>query len=323
MATQTSNPADHEPRATVKKGNGIAALAGPEVDSSPSNPHRLRLLYEYMLKCSLIRARLSELGAEKRVTHAGDQPFSSLATGVGTLIELRAGDAIGAHDPIVTGVLRHVPLEHLFSELYGFESEYRSSQPHATDRGLHVVPRTSTLAAQFDVAAGMALAARLQNRHSIVMVHAADGFHAIGFWHEAATISARERLPLVFVFESGTPGAAKLDDSTFRDRAETYGMPGITVEGSDVVAVWRVTQESIHRARSGAGPTLIDCRVASAVRPNGKPHDDDSAKALAHMQHYLQKRNFWDSDWQREITKAYSAEIDHAVHFADKISRAQ
>ena len=46
--------------------------------------------------------------------------------------------------------------------------------------------------------------------------------------------------------------------------ARDYGFPGIIVDGSDVVAVWRVAQESIHRARNGAGPTLIDCRMESA-----------------------------------------------------------
>ena len=55
--------------------------------------------------------------------------------------------------------------------------------------------------------------------------------------------------------------AVPKSDEDLRDRAEAYGFPGITVDGNDIVAVWRVTQESIHRARSGAGPTLIECRT--------------------------------------------------------------
>ena len=62
--------------------------------------------------------------------------------------------------------------------------------------------------------------------------------------------------------------------------ARDYGYPGIIVDGQDVVAVWRVAQESIHRARNGAGPTLIDCRMDSKRDP------------LAHMEHYMRKRNF-------------------------------
>ena len=112
-----------------------------------------------------------------------------------------------------------------------------------------------------------------------------DGLAALGFWHEAASLASRHRLPIVFMVEncaqshpSGT-GTVQSDDD-LRDRAEAYGFPGITVDGNDIVAVWRVTQESIHRARSGAGPTLIECRTwrwhaeADAPAANGRALED-------------------------------------------------
>ena len=121
-------------------------------------------------------------------------------------------------------------------------------------------------------------------------------------------------------------------DSDLRDRAEAYGFPGITVDGNDVIAVWRVTQESIHRARSGAGPTLIECRTwrwqtevdhDSAGRGSRtklmhawKTHDP-----LHHMEHYMKKRSLWQQTRKDTLVEQYQAELAKAVAFAEESSR--
>jgi pyruvate dehydrogenase E1 component alpha subunit len=76
------------------------------------------------------------------------------------------------------------------------------------------------------------------------------------------------------------------------------GFPGVIVDGQDVVAVWRVAQESVHRARNGGGPTLIDCRMDAARDP------------LAHMEHYLRKRNLWDEAWREKAEAEITAEVE-------------
>jgi TPP-dependent pyruvate/acetoin dehydrogenase alpha subunit len=72
----------------------------------------------------------------------------------------------------------------------------------------------------------------------------------------------------------------------------------VIVDGQDVVAVWRVAQESVYRARNGGGATLIDCRMDAARDP------------LAHMEHYLRKRSLWDQAWREKAEAEITAEVE-------------
>ena len=112
-----------------------------------------------------------------------------------------------------------------------------------------------------------------------------------------------------------------------RDRAEAYGFPGITVDGNDIVAVWRVTQESIHRARTGAGPTLIECRTwrwhAETDSSNGetrsKPTNRWQNDPLLHMEHYMKKRSLWKPSWKDQLATRYSQALSRAIESASAL----
>ena len=82
------------------------------------------------------------------------------------------------------------------------------------------------------------------------------------------------------------------------------GFPGVIVDGQDVVAVWRVAQESIHRARNGGGATLIDCRMEAERDP------------LAHMEHYLRKRSLWDEEWRKQVEERLRGELGKVLILA-------
>jgi TPP-dependent pyruvate/acetoin dehydrogenase alpha subunit len=99
--------------------------------------------------------------------------------------------------------------------------------------------------------------------------------------------------------KSSSEHAPHLEPFSFM--AREYGYPGIIVDGQDVVAVWRAAQESIHRARQGSGPTLIDCRT------------DASRDPLAYMEHYMRKRNVWDVGWKKDTEQRIAAEIEKAA----------
>ncbi len=83
--------------------------------------------------------------------------------------------------------------------------------------------------------------------------------------------------------------------------AREYGFPGIIVDGTDAVAVWRVAQESVHRARNGSGPTLVDCR------------SDASRDPLEHMERYLKTRHLWDDQWKARLERELMTEIKEAM----------
>ena len=325
MATQTSDlKSDPRPSESAEERPKTPSNA-PEIYSSPSNPVMLRKLYATMLRCRMVEQRAIDLNIADKVTLQAKATFGREATAVGSLIELRPGDAMAGASNMVTQLLRGTPLPYLFAQLFGFEERYRAASPGAESTPILQIPATTTVEAQLNIAAGVALDYKHQQRSNVVVIELPDGFSALGFWHEAARLAVAERLALVFVVNSDSSFASQTPaqfESELRDRAEAYGMPGITVDGNDVVAIWRVTQESIYRGRSGTGPTLIDCRQGHRFPVSAKKIAEP-LDPLAHMQHYLKKRRLWETRWKDEMVAKFAAEIDEAVSFSARIARTQ
>ena len=309
-------------------------------DASPSNPDVLRSLYSVMLKTRLLEEQVLTLLRAGRIPGVPVPILGGEATEVGACIGLQPDDSFATTQPkLSTHVVSDTPLQRVFAQLFNFEKEYLAAHPSTDAPALRVVPQTATIAGQFNIAAGIALAHRQFDKSNVVVALADDGLAALGFWHESASIAASQRLPLVFVVENcdqshrnGTNAVQSNDD--LRDRAEAYGIPGITVDGNDIVAVWRVTQESIHRARSGAGPTLIECRTwrwhAEADQDSGarssKPKNLKARQEhdpLHHMEHYMKKRKLWKQSWTDNLATEYRSALAEAVAFAEESSHSR
>jgi TPP-dependent pyruvate/acetoin dehydrogenase alpha subunit len=228
------------------------------------------------------------------------------ATVIGSLIDLRAGDAISSQGSFAARMFAGESLGLYFAELYGLRAEYLAFAPEAANLTIQILPRAQTVAEQMNIAAGYALAQKRSQRRKVVVVLLPESSNALGYWHEAADVAVGERLPMIFVTTSRTPQIG-MGNNVARQRAEAYGMPGIAVDGGDVVAMWRVAQESIHRARAGAGPTLIDSHIPAAQEKGGDPLD--------RMQHYLDKRKLWKQAWRGDLVQKFAAEIDEAQAF--------
>jgi TPP-dependent pyruvate/acetoin dehydrogenase alpha subunit len=301
-------------------------------DASPSNPEVLRTLYSVMLKTRLLEEQVLALSRAGRIPGVPVPLLGGEATEVGVCIGLQPDDSLSSTQPkLATHVVMDTPLRRVFAKRFNFEKECVTAHPAGEMQSLRVVPQTATIAGQFNIAAGLALAYRYLDKSNVVVAFADDGLAALGFWHEAASLAAHHRLPIVFVVEKSARSQSRSTASVrsnedLRDRAEAYGFPGITVDGNDVVAVWRVTQESIHRARSGAGPTLIEChtwrwhaksdsadRSSRKSAPTRKAHDP-----LLHMEHYMKKRSLWQQTWKDKLVEEYREALAEAVTFAEK-----
>ncbi len=150
----------------------------------------------------------------------------------------------------------------------------------------------------FNTGTGIALAFKLEKKRRVVVALGVQGASLDGT-REALKLAGSGKLPIVYVLENGAGDPAyaphlKPVSLLTRDG----GFPGVIVDGQDVVAVWRVAQESVHRARYGGGPTLIDCRVDAARDP------------LAHMEHYLRKRSLWDDRWREKVQAEITAGVE-------------
>lgn len=164
---------------------------------------------------------------------------------------------------------RGVPLKPLFCQLMGKEGGYTKGRDRTFHFGLperRIVGMISHLAAMLPVACGLGLAARLKRTDVVALALVGEGATREGDFHEALNLAAVWKLPVLFVIENNgyglsTPVREAIPVEDLADAAAGYGMPGEVVDGNDVVAVVEAVRRAAARARSGAGPALLEMKT--------------------------------------------------------------
>lgn len=319
MSTTVSNY-EAPPFQSTTERQAPAPRPAPEVVASPSDPNVLRRLYSSMLRCRILEQKAAQLAGNEKRRFASDIHPGGEATSIGSMMELRAGDAVSSDGSVASRLMCGQSMELVLAELYHLRPEYLAFSPSAAESAIHLLPEAETVEAQLNIATGYAMALRRASAGNVVLVYLPEAFSAFGYWHQAAKDAATGRLPLIFVAVSKSLGANDAGDSDLRDRAGAYGIPGMVVDGDDVVAVWRVTQESIYRARGGYGPTVIHSQIVSAAANSHPPAQEGP---LARMQRYLEKRNLWDEAWKRELVLRFDVEVEQAASLFPHSSELQ
>ncbi len=269
---------------------------------SPSSTDTLRRLYASLLRCRRIQERLQ--ASTNSAASGYELTIGHEAATVGATAELGAEDTIAACSRNLAALIaRGAPLSALLSQ--------RSSPIGMTCWSAPVLPRDP-----FHAGLGIALAHKLEQRRNVVVAFCAQRNPSLDSWRDALKFAAVHKLPIIFVIEGeaepekfASAGPSHLEAISFA--VPEIEMPGIIVDGSDVVAVWRVAQESVHRARNGSGPTLIDCQTDTARDP------------LTHMEHYLRKRNAWDDAWRKKMESEMRTAIRQAVASTMTVKRSR
>jgi TPP-dependent pyruvate/acetoin dehydrogenase alpha subunit len=289
-----------------------------------------------MLKCRSVEERARLLFRQGKFAGNYYAAVGQEATEVGATIDLRPEDTIApSHRNFVTNIMKGTPLKFMFAQLYARKTspdQGRSSPAHCGYAPLNVITPASTIAAQLNIGTGVALAYKLQKKQSIVVALSGDGSTSLGFWHEALNFAGVHKLPIVYILENNlwaesvsTKLQTAVDDLSVK--AQAYGFPGITVDGNDVVAVYRVCQEARERARQGYGPTLVECKTYrwyghSEIDPAKYRRPEEleywkSKDPLPAMERYLHERELWADAWKEQITGEINQEIDDAIQFAE------
>jgi pyruvate dehydrogenase E1 component alpha subunit/2-oxoisovalerate dehydrogenase E1 component alpha subunit len=142
-----------------------------------------------------------------------------------------------------------------------------------------VISPISMLGALIPVMSGIALAARMQKKDLVTMTWIGDGGTSTGAFHEGLNFAAVQKLPFVVIAENNgwaysTPFHKQTAAKSLADKAVAYGIPGETVDGNDVLAVYAASRRAVDRARAGGGPTLIE-----ALTYRMKGHAEHDAQA--------------------------------------------
>ena len=156
----------------------------------------------------------------------------------------------------------------------------RSMPNHYGHRGRRVLSMSSPIGTQLPHAAGAALASTIRGQDAVVLAFFGDGASSKADCHEALNFAALHRLPVVFVCENNgwsisVPASRQMAVRNLAERAAGYGMLGAVVDGTDPLAVELVVRAAADRARSGAGPSLIEAQV---VRLAPHSSDDDDSR---------------------------------------------
>jgi pyruvate dehydrogenase E1 component alpha subunit len=158
-------------------------------------------------------------------------------------------------------MIRHgLPLQNFFASYMG-RLDYAGIPP-----GVKLLPRQQAIAAQLPHAAGLAWAQKLRHERAVTMVYCGDGASSEGDFHESLNLAGVMSVPLVVViinnhYAISTPFDKQTAAANLADRAVGYGMPGISVDGNDLFAVYAAAAAAVDRALQGFGPSLIECRT--------------------------------------------------------------
>lgn len=142
---------------------------------------------------------------------------------------------------------------------------YWRTSPHgwAMPENLKVLPFYIPIATQYPQAVGAALAEKRKGTRNVAMAYIGDGGSSEGDFHEALNFAGALNAPCVFILQNNgwaisVPTRSQTRATDLSRRAEGYGLPGVRVDGNDVLATWHVTAQAVERARNGEGPTLIE-----------------------------------------------------------------
>jgi pyruvate/2-oxoglutarate/acetoin dehydrogenase E1 component/TPP-dependent pyruvate/acetoin dehydrogenase alpha subunit len=253
---------DGSERATITYRDPHLPTEGPELDR------------EMLARMLLIRAfeqRLSEANARGEVpTEAIHLSIGQEACAVGVCFALRGDDVIATtHRGHGHMLAKGADLEGMMAEMLGKATGLcggKGGSMHVTDATIGAIGANGIVGASPLIACGAAHSARLRSSDQVAVAFMGDGATNQGMFHEALNFAAVLDLPVVFVVENNlygefTPLEKHCRVPQLSDRAAAYGMPGVTVEGNDLRAVLQAARDAVERARTGGGPTLLECRT--------------------------------------------------------------
>jgi pyruvate dehydrogenase E1 component alpha subunit len=192
------------------------------------------------------------------------------AAGTGIMMHLHDGDRIAStHRGHGHCIAKGVDVVEMMKEIYGKKGgscHGKGGSMHIADLGKGMMGANGILGAGAPLACGAALAAKYRKRGDVAISFVGDGASNQGMFLESLNLAAVWNLPVVFVVENNGYAESTSRDyavavDSYVDRAAGFGLPGVTVDGTDFFAVHEAAGEVIKRAREGGGPSLLECKM--------------------------------------------------------------
>jgi len=292
-------------------------------------------MYRKMFQIRCFEEKVFELYARNLVPgtihlYAGEE-----AVAVGVCGNLRKDDYItSTHRGHGHCIAKGAQLKRIMAEILGKKTGYckgKGGSMHIAGFNVGMLGATAVVGAGLPIAMGAGLSVKLRGGDNVVACFFGDGASNQGTFHEAINMAAVWKLPVIFVCENnvyamGTRQSTVMLKENIADRAVAYGIPGVAVDGNDILAVYGVAQKAVGRARTGEGPTLVECKTYrhkghSRIDPAKYRPKEEVAKWLRKdpvkrfKEKLLQTKVLLEAETQK-IEKEVLTEIEEAVEFA-------
>ncbi|MFL6195399.1 MAG: thiamine pyrophosphate-dependent dehydrogenase E1 component subunit alpha [Thermoanaerobaculia bacterium] len=292
-------------------------------------------LYHYLRLTRMVEDRLGNLYRQGKVVGGLYSSRGQEANAVGSAYALAPQDVIG---PLIRNLgsmlVRGVqPREVMMQYMAKSDSPTggKDGNTHFGDMKRGLVAPISMLGAVIPVMAGVALAGKMQGKDLVALTYIGDGGTSTGDFHEGLNLAAVLNVPFVLIAENNgwaysTPTSKQMRIKSIATRAAAYGIPGESVDGNDVLAVYEVTRRAVERARAGGGPTLIETRT---FRMKGHAEHDDAGYVPKHLfdewrlkdpierfERHLLGNGLANEEELKEIVAKIDAQLNQEVDFA-------
>jgi TPP-dependent pyruvate/acetoin dehydrogenase alpha subunit len=299
-------------------------------------PDALLQMYAGMLRVRLFEERVRALFAHGRIPGFLHTSVGQEATAVGAAVALRPDDyVLSTHRGHGHLVAKGGALRGLMAELYGKANGIchgKGGTMHIADVSVGYLGANGVLAAGCVLAPGVGLAIKHRRSGQVALTFFGDGAANRGPFHEGVNMAALWRLPVVFFCEnnrwaSTTAHTLSTAGGSIAARAAGYGIPGETIDGNDVLAVYDAVSRAAARARRGEGPSLIEAHTirwvghfegdAQAYRSREEAAQGRRTDPIARLARLLAQRGLLDESHAERVRARVAAEIEDAVAHAE------
>ncbi|MBU7033276.1 MAG: thiamine pyrophosphate-dependent dehydrogenase E1 component subunit alpha [Theionarchaea archaeon] len=230
-------------------------------------------------------------------------------------------------------IAKGASLKKMMAELFGKRTGYckgKGGSMHITDKSIGMLGANAVVGGAIPIAVGAGLSCKLKYPDRMVACFFGDGASNQGTFHEGINLAAVWNLPVLFVCENnlyamGTRKSLVMKIENISERARSYGIPGVTVDGNDVMAVYGAARRAVEKIKNEEGPTLLECKTyrhrghsrfdPAKYRPEEEVREWMERDPLVVFKKSLLQKGIPEEFFQKIIDQV-NAEIDEAVEYA-------
>jgi len=298
---------------------------------------KLVWMYRKMVEIRTFESKVAELFAAGKIPGFVHLYIGEEAVAVGACANLKDTDFItSTHRGHGHCIAKGGRMDLMMAELFGKETGYckgKGGSMHIADVEIGILGANGIVGGGLGIAPGAGLSAKMRGTDQVTICFFGDGASNQTTFHEGINLASAWKLPVIFICENNQYGIS-LHQSKHQnindvaDRAAAYGIPGVVVDGNDVMAVYEAVGEAVKRARAGEGPTLIECKTyrwrghfegdPQVYRSQEEIEEWKAKDPIPRFEALLAEMGVLTAEEAEAIKKEVAAEVEAAVEFAEK-----